>query len=210
MMNSSNPMRILIVDDHPLFRDGLESLVGKQTDMLVAAEASTGREAIELFRTLRPDVTLMDMRMPDLSGVDTMKAILRDFPEAKFIILSTYGGDAQILRALKAGAKAYLLKGLLRKELLDTIRCVYIGRKRISPEIAAKIADHAGESNLTEREIDVLQLVASGHPNKLVADSLSITEDTVKTHVKNILSKLSANDRTHAVTIAFKCGIIDL
>jgi DNA-binding NarL/FixJ family response regulator len=148
--------------------------------------------------------------MPDLSGVDTMKAILRDFPEAKFIILSTYGGDAQILRALRAGAKAYLLKSLLRKELLDTIRCVYIGRKRISPEIAAEIADHAGESNLTEREIDVLQLVASGHPNKLVADSLTITEDTVKTHVKNILSKLSANDRTHAVTIAVKRGIIDL
>src|ERR1700757_5278221 len=155
MMNSSSPMRILIVDDHPLFRDGLGSLVGKQTNMLVAAEASTGREAIELFRTLRPDVTLMDMRMPDLSGVDTMKVILRDFPDAKFIILSTYGGDAQILRALKAGAKAYLLKGLLRKELLDTICSVSVGRKRISPEIAAEIANHAGESNLTEREIDV-------------------------------------------------------
>jgi DNA-binding NarL/FixJ family response regulator len=210
MMNCSSPIRILIVDDHPLFRDGLQSLLRNQTDMLVTAEASTGKEAIELFRTHRPDVTLMDMRMPDLNGIDTMKIIIRDFPEAKFIILSTFGGDVQIVRALKAGAKAYLLKGLLRKELLDTIRSVYVGRKRIPPEIAAQIADHAGESNLTEREIDVLRLVASGHPNKLVAGRLSIAEDTVKTHLKRILSKLSANDRTHAVTIAVKRGIIDL
>jgi DNA-binding NarL/FixJ family response regulator len=153
---------------------------------------------------------LMDMRMPDLSGVDAMTEILRDSREAKFIVLSTYSGDVQILRALKAGARAYLLKGFLRKELLDTIRKVYAGRKRIQPEIAAQIADHAGESNLTEREIDVLQTIAAGNPNKLVADKLRITEDTVKAHVKSILSKLSANDRTHAVTIALKRGIIDL
>ena len=210
MSNSSDPIRILIADDHPLLREGIESLVSKQSDMTVVAEASTGREAIELFRIHQPDVTLMDMRMPDLGGVDAMTEILRDSREAKFIVLSTYSGDVQILRALKAGARAYLLKGLLRKELLDTIRKVYAGRKRIPPEIAAQIADHAGESNLTEREIDVLQTIAAGNPNKLVADKLRITEDTVKAHVKSILSKLSANDRTHAVTIALKRGIIDL
>ena len=210
MSNSSDPIRILIADDHPLLREGIESLVGKQPDMTVVAEASTGKEAIELFRIHQPDVTLMDMRMPDLGGVDAMTEILRDSREAKFIVLSTYSGDVQILRALKAGARAYLLKGFLRKELLDTIRNVYAGRKRMLPEIAAQIADHAGESNLTEREMDVLQLIAAGNPNKLVADKLTITEDTVKAHVKSILSKLSANDRTHAVTIAIKRGIIDL
>src|SRR5260370_19138484 len=210
MSNSSDTSRILIADDHPLLREGIESLVGKQSDMTVVAEASTGREAIELFQIHLPDVTLMDMRMPDLGGVDAMTEILRDSREAKFIVLSTYGGDVQILRALKAGARAYLLKGFLRKELLYTIRCVYAGRKRIPPEIAAQNADHAGESNLTAREMDVLQLIAAGNPNKLVADRLTITEDTVKAHVKSILSKLSANDRTHAVTIAVKRAIIDL
>lgn len=210
MLNGSDPIRILTVDDHPLLREGIVSLVGKQTDMSVVAEACTGREAIELFRIHHPDVTLMDIRMPGLSGVDAMAEILRDFPEAKFIVLSTYSGDVQILRALKAGARAYLLKGFLRKQLLDTIRGVYAGRKRIPPEIATEIAEHAGESNLTERELDVLQLIAAGNPNKLVADKLTITEDTVKAHVKSILSKLNANDRTHAVTIAVKRGIIDL
>ena len=210
MLNNSDSIRILIADDHPLLREGIESLVGKQSDMTVVAEASTGREAIELFRIHRPDVTLMDMRMPGLGGVDAMTEILRDSREAKFIVLSTYSGDVQILRALKAGARAYLLKGFLRKELLYTIRCVYAGRKRIPPEIAAQIADHAGESNLTEREMEVLQSIAAGNPNKLVADKLTITEDTVKAHVKSILSKLGANDRTHAVTIAVKRGIIDL
>ena len=210
MTNNSGLIRILVVDDHPLLREGIESLVGKQTDMTVVAEAATGKEAIALFRIHRPDVTLMDIRMPDLSGVDAMTGILGEFPEAKCIVLSTYSGDVQILRALRAGARAYLLKALLRKELLDTIRSVYAGRKRIPPEIAAQIADHAGEDNLTEREIGVLQLIAAGNPNKLVADRLLITEDTVKAHVKNILSKLSANDRTHAVTIAIKRGIIDL
>lgn len=210
MLSGPDPIRILTVDDHPLLREGIVSLVGKQTDMTVIAEGSTGREAIELFRIHRPDVTLMDMRMPGLSGIDAMTEILRDFPEAKFIVLSTYSGDVQILRALKAGARAYLLKGFLRKQLLDAIRSVYAGRKRIPPEIAIQIADHAGESNLTDREIDVLQLIAAGNPNKLVADRLKITEDTVKAHVKSILSKLSANDRTHAVTIAVKRGIIDL
>lgn len=210
MTNNFGLIRILVVDDHPLLREGIESLVGKQIDMTVVAEASTGKEAITLFRIHQPDVTLMDIRMPDLSGVDAMTQILREFPEARCIVLSTYGGDVQILRALKAGARAYLLKAFLRKELLDTIRSVYAGRKRIPPEIAAQIADHAGEDYLTEREIDVLQLIAAGNPNKLVANRLLITEDTVKAHVKSILSKLSANDRTHAVTIAIKRGIIDL
>jgi DNA-binding NarL/FixJ family response regulator len=210
MTNSTNPIRILIVDDHPLLREGIESLVGKQPDMMVAAEAASGKEAIDLFHKHRPDVTLLDMRMPDLDGLEAMTIILGDFPEAKFIVLTTYSGDVQIIRALRAGARAYLLKGLLRKELLDTIRSVYAGRKRIPPEIAVQIADHAGEDNLTAREVEVIQLIAAGNPNKLVADKLSITEDTVKAHVKSILSKLSANDRTHAVTIAIRRGIIDL
>lgn len=210
MTNSANPIRILIVDDHPLLREGIESLVGKQPDMMVAAEAASGKQAIDLFHKHRPDVTLLDMRMPDLDGLKAMTIILGDFPEAKFIVLTTYSGDVQIIRALRAGARAYLLKGLLRKELLDTIRSVYAGRKRIPPEIAVQIADHAGEDNLTAREVEVIQLIAAGNPNKLVADKLSITEDTVKAHVKSILSKLSANDRTHAVTIAIRRGIIDL
>jgi two-component system, NarL family, response regulator len=210
MTNCSSPMRILIVDDHPLLREGVASLLEKQTDMAVVAEASTGKEAVDLFRIHRPDVTLMDMRLPDVSGADAMKEILRNFPDARFVVLSTYSGDVQILRALKAGARAYLLKGLLRTELLDTIRIVHGGQKRIPPEIAAQIADHAGESSLTDREIDVLEQIAAGNPNKLVANQLLITEDTVKAHVKRILSKLSANDRTHAVTIAIKRGIIDL
>lgn len=210
MANYSSPMRILIVDDHPLLREGVASLLEKQTDMAVVAEASTGKEAVDLFRIHRPDVTLMDMRLPDVSGADAMKEILGNFPDARFVVLSTYSGDVQILRALKAGARAYLLKGLLRTELLDTIRIVHGGQKRIPPEIAAQIADHAGESSLTDREIDVLQQIAAGNPNKLVANQLLITEDTVKAHVKRILSKLSANDRTHAVTIALKRGIIDL
>src|SRR5882762_3759681 len=210
MSNSSDPIRILIADDHPLLREGIESLVGKQSDMTVVAEASTGREAIELFRIHRPDVTLMDMRMPDLGGVDAMAEILRDSREAKFIVLSTYSGDVQILRALKAGARAYLLKGLLRKELLETIRAVHAGKKRISPEVAAQLADHVADDTLTAREIEVLRLIAAGDANKLIAGQLSITEETVKSHVGNILSKLGANDRTHAVTIGLKRGIIEL
>ncbi len=210
MSTSPNPIRILTVDDHSLLRDGIASLIGNQTDMKVIAEASTGHEAIDQFRLHRPDVTLMDLRMPDMNGIDAMIAILSQFPEARIIVLTTFSGDAQILRALKAGARAYLLKGLLRKELLETIRAVHDGKKRISPEIASEIAEYAADTNLTSREIDVLRLIAAGNANKLVADQLSITEDTVKAHVKNILSKLGANDRTHAVAIALKRGIIDL
>ncbi len=206
----SDSIRILAVDDHALLRDGIASLVNSQADMPVVAEASNGREAIDRFREHRPDVTLMDLRMPDMDGIDAMTEIIREFPDARIVVLTTYSGDALIARALKAGAKGYLLKGSLRKELLDTIRSVYAGRKRIAPEVAMQVADHATDSLLTLREIDVLQLIAEGNANKIVADRLAVTEDTVKAHVRNILSKLGANDRTHAVTIALKRGIISL
>jgi len=203
-------IRILSVDDHPMLREGIAALVASQPDMKLAAEASTGNEALEQFRKHRPDITLMDLQMPGMGGIDAMLAICSEFPEARIIVLTTYKGDVQVLRALKAGARAYLLKGLLRKELLETIRAVHAGKKRIPPEVAAELADHAADDTLTLREIDVLRLIADGNANKLVADQLSITEETVKGHVKNILSKLGASDRTHAVTIALKRGIINL
>jgi two-component system, NarL family, response regulator len=210
MTTDPHPIRILTVDDHPLLRDGIASLVGTQTDMKVIGEASSGREAVEMFRKHRPDVTLMDLRMADMNGMEAITRIIAEFPDAKIIVLTTYSGDAQIVRALKAGAQGYLLKGLLRKELLETIRAVFAGKKRVSPEVASQVAEYAADSSLTTREIDVLQLVAQGNANKLVADRLNITEDTVKAHVRSILSKLGASDRTHAVTIALKRGIIDL
>jgi DNA-binding NarL/FixJ family response regulator len=203
-------IRVLAVDDHPMLREGIASLLGSQSDMKLVAEASTGREALDQFRQHRPDLTLMDLQLPDMDGIEAMTAICSEFPQARFIVLTTYRGDVQVLRALKAGARAYLLKGLLRKELLDTIRAVHAGQKRIPAEVAAELAEHAVEDPLTSREIDVLRLIAGGNANKLIADRLSITEDTVKGHVKNILSKLAASDRTHAVTIALKRGIIDL
>jgi DNA-binding NarL/FixJ family response regulator len=203
-------IRILSVDDHPLLREGIAALVASQSDMKLVAEASTGREALEQFRKHRPDLTLMDLEMPDMNGIEAMIAICAEFPEARIIVLTTYKGDVQVLRALKAGARAYLLKGLLRKELLETIRAVHAGKKRISPEVAAQLADHVADDTLTAREIQVLRLIAAGDANKLIADQLSITEETVKSHVGNILSKLGANDRTHAVTIGLKRGIIEL
>jgi DNA-binding NarL/FixJ family response regulator len=210
MTNSPDRIRILIVDDHPLLREGIVSLVEKQADMLILAEASNGKEALQLFQQHVPDITLMDLRLPGIDGIDAMTAILAQFPDAKIIVLTSFSGDAQVSRALKAGARGYLLKDSLRKELLDAIRTVQAGRKRISPEIAAQLAEHAIDTRLTRREIEVLQLIAAGNPNKLVADKLSVAEDTVKMHVKSILSKLGANDRTHAVTIAVKRGIIEL
>jgi DNA-binding NarL/FixJ family response regulator len=210
MIKGPDIIRILIVDDHPLLREGIISLVSKQTDMRIVGEASNGKEVLQLFKQCTPDVTLMDLRLPEIDGIDVMTAILEESPEAKFIILTTFGGDAQVLRALKAGARGYLLKDLLRKELLEAVRTVHAGKKQIPVEIAAQIAEHASDSVLTRREVEVLQLIASGNPNKLVADRLSVSEDTIKMHVKNILSKLGANDRTHAVTIALKRGIMDL
>jgi DNA-binding NarL/FixJ family response regulator len=210
MTTSPERIRILIVDDHPLVREGICSLVEKQEDMLIVAEASDGKEALQTFQQHIPDITLMDLRLPGMDGIDVMTAILAEFPDAKIIFLTTFSGDAQILRALKAGARAYLLKDQLRKELLEAIRTVQAGRKRIPPEIAAQIAEHASDTTLSRREIEVLQLIAIGNPNKIVADRLSVTEDTIKMHVKSILSKLDANDRTHAVTIALKRGIMEL
>jgi DNA-binding NarL/FixJ family response regulator len=203
-------IRVLAVDDHALLRDGIAALIGNQWDMELVGEASNGREAVELFRQHQPDVTLMDLQMPEMGGIDALSAIRGEFPEARIIVLTTYAGDVQVFRALKAGAKAFLLKGLLRKELLDTIRAVHAGQKRLPPEIAAEIAEHATDDSLTAREIDVLRLIAAGNANKEIAAQLSLTEETVKGHVKNILAKLDANDRTHAVTIGLKRGIIEI
>ena len=203
-------IRILAVDDHPVVRQGIAGLVGTQTDMVLLGEASNGRDAIQQFRTHHPDVTLMDLQMPEMNGIDALIAVRNEFPDAKIIVLTTYAGDTQILRALKAGAQACLLKNTLHKELLETIRAVYTGKKTLSPEVSYQIAEHATEDLLTPAEILVLRLIAAGNANKQIADQLSITEETVKSRVKNILSKLGANDRTHAAMIGLKRGIIEL
>jgi len=201
-------IRILIADDHPLFRDGIAALVGSQSDMALVAEAANGLEAIEQYRKHRPDITLLDLQMPEKNGLDALTEIRGEFPDARIIVLTTYVGDVQILRALKVGARAYLLKNLLHKELLDTIRAVNAGKKTLSAEASFELAEHATDDVLTPPEVAVLQLIAAGNANKQIAAQLSTTEETIKGRIKNILSKLSANDRTHAVTIGIKRGII--
>jgi DNA-binding NarL/FixJ family response regulator len=207
---SPNVIRILAADDHALIRDGIAALIANQKDMSLVGEASNGREAIEQFRSHRPEVTLMDLQMPEMNGIDALIAIRSEFPEARIIVLTTYAGDALCKRAMKAGAQAYILKGNVRKDLLDTIRAVRAGKKFIHAEVAAELASHAADDSLSQREIEVLSLIAAGNSNKLVADQLAISEDTVKGHVKSILSKLGVKDRTHAVTAALKRGIIEL
>jgi len=200
----------MAVDDHPLLLQGIATIVGDQRDLVIVAEASNGREAIQQFRAQRPDITLMDLQMPEMSGLDAMIAIRTEFPEAKFIVLTTYTGDVQVLRAMKAGARGYLLKNLLHKELLATIRAVQAGKKTLSAEASYALAEHAGDDALTPGELDVLHKIAAGNSNKQIAAQLTITEDTVKGRVKSILSKLGANDRTHAAMIGFKRGIIEI
>jgi DNA-binding NarL/FixJ family response regulator len=203
-------IRILTVDDHQLLREGIAAVLESQDDMKLVAQASNGREAVESFRRLRPDVTLMDLRMPDMSGIEAITEIRGEFPDARIIVLTTYAGDVQAAAALKAGAAGYLLKNLVRKELLETIRAVHSGKRRVPPEIATEIAEHVADDELTGRELDVLRRVAAGKSNKLIAAELDISEGTVKTHMKSILPKLDASDRTHAVMIALKRGILDL
>lgn len=209
-MNDDRKIRVLTVDDHPVVRNGIAGLVGDQSDMVLVGEASNGREAIQQFRTHKPDVTLMDLQMPELNGIDAIIAIRGEFPHARVIVLTTYTGDVQIVRALKAGAQGYLLKNLLHKELLDAIRSVHGGKRILTPDLSVEVASHAIDDSLTAAEVSVLRLIANGNANKQIADQLSISEETVKSRVKNILSKLDANDRTHAVTIALKRGILDL
>jgi DNA-binding NarL/FixJ family response regulator len=209
-ISDPNIIRILIVDDHALFRDGVTTLVAGQKDMRMVAEAENGNEAVEQFRRYSPDITLMDIQMPGTSGIDAMIAILDHAPKARIIVLTTYSGDVQALRALKAGARAYLLKGLLHKELLSTIRAVHSGAKTVSPSVATEIASHSEDDALTDREIEVLRLIAGGNANKEIAAKLAVSEETIKGRVKQILSKLNANDRTHAAMIGLRRGIIDL
>jgi len=203
-------IRVLCADDHPVVRQGIAALIGSQSDMAVVAEASSGREAVQQFRAFKPDVTLMDIQMPEMNGLDAITAIRGEFAEARIIVLTTYAGDVQALRALKAGARAYLLKNTLHKELLETIRAVHAGRKAISPEVTMELAEHATDEHLTPAELRVLRLIAQGNANKEIAAQLSLTEETVKGQVRNILAKLGAKDRTHAAMIGFKRGIIEL
>jgi len=209
MSTDPSLIRILTVDDHPLLRKGIAALVNNEDDMKLVAEATSGEEAIEKFRACRPDVTLMDIQLPGLNGIETIGQIQNEFPNARIIVLTTYSGDVQVMRAIKAGARAYLLKRQVHRELLDTIRAVHAGQRRIPQEIAVELVDQPRD-DLTPRETDVLRLIASGNANKEIADQLSIGESSVKSYVANILSKLDAKDRAHAVTIGLKRGIIEL
>jgi DNA-binding NarL/FixJ family response regulator len=209
-MSEAAKIRVLSVDDHPLFREGIGALVNSQPDMALVAHAASGREAVQRFREHQPDVTLMDLRLPDLSGIDAMIAIRAEFPDARIVMLTTFEGDVEIQRALAAGARGYVLKNMPPKELADVVRQVHAGKKRIPAEVAAHIAEHMGDELLTDREKAVLQHVAQGNRNRDIGERLSISEETVKVHVKHIMEKLGANDRTEAVTIAVRRGIIQL
>jgi DNA-binding NarL/FixJ family response regulator len=208
-MTANKKIKVLSVDDHPLLREGIAAVIQGEEDILLVGEATNGQEAIESFRIHRPDVTLMDLQMPVMNGIEAITAIREEFPSARFVILTTYQGDVQALRAFKAGASGYLLKNMLRKELLETIRVVHSGRRRIPPEIAAALAEHVADDALTIREIEILRRVCVGTSNKIIASQLSVSEATVKAHMRSILSKLGAHDRTHAVTIAMRRGFLD-
>jgi DNA-binding NarL/FixJ family response regulator len=209
-MTDASPIRVLVADDHPVVRQGVAGLIGGQPDMKIVGQASNGREAIQQFREHQPDVVLMDLQMPEMNGLDAMIAIRDEAPEARIIMLTTYAGDAQVLRAIKAGARGYLLKSALHKELLETVRAVHTGKKTISAEASYELAEHATDDALTPAEVRVLRLIATGNANKEIAEQLSVSEETVKGQVRNILSKLGARDRTHAAMIGLKRGIIEL
>jgi DNA-binding NarL/FixJ family response regulator len=210
MQSTGKEISILIVDDHPILREGLAALIDSQHDMTLVGEAATGTEAIRQHQLVHPDITIMDLRLPDMNGIEAMIKIRQSSPQARMIALTTYLGDVQAGKALKAGAQAFLLKATLRTELLDTIRAVQQGRKRVPPEVASEMAEYAGDDALTPREIEVLEQVATGNSNKLIADCFDISQDTVKSHMRSILAKLGANDRTHAVTIALRRGFLDM
>jgi DNA-binding NarL/FixJ family response regulator len=210
MSAETSPIRILVVDDYPIVRQGVVGLVGGQPDMSIVGQASNGREAIQQFRAHHPDVVLMDLQMPEMNGLDALMAIRDEAPEARIIVLTTYAGDAQVLRAIKAGARGYLLKSALHRELLETVRAVHAGKKSVSAEVAYELAEHATDDALTPAEVRVLRLIAEGNANKEIAEQLSVSEETVKGQVRNILSKLGAKDRTHAAMIGLKRGIIEV
>ena len=209
-MATPKPIRILSVEDHPVFREGLSTIVGSQPDMLLVAQASNGVEALEEFRRHRPDITLMDLRLPGTNGIDTLIAIRGEFPRARVIILTTSDGDGDIQRALRSGASGYILKSMPKNEMLGVIRSVHAGNRHVPPAVAARLAEHLGEEDLTDRELEVLRLIRDGYRNKQIADQLSIAETTVNFHIKNLVDKLGANDRTHAVTIALRRGLLQV